>query len=101
VDFLNNRYAGDPFNRASIEEVLSLVATNNTGIALEPPGEIEEILPYEGFVSGLAQLAVDASPARQRSLGVVSAVVPPGIWFGNEDAMVAETETPWPLTPLQ
>lgn len=101
VRFLNDRHADDRFNRASVEEVLSLVATAPNAIALEAPGEIEEIVPYEGFVSGLAQLAADASPARQRAPRVVPALVPPGIWFGNEDAVVTETDTPWPLTPLQ
>lgn len=101
VRFYNDRHADDSFNRASIDEVLSLVATAPAAIALESPGEIEEVVPYQGFVSGLAQLAVDASPARQRASRVVPAVVPPGIWFGNEDAIVAETDTPWPLTPLQ
>lgn len=64
-------------------------------------GDIEAIEPYEGFVSGLAQLAVDATPERQRASRVKPEHVPPGLWFGNEDALVPDVETPWPLTPAQ
>jgi hypothetical protein len=99
VRFLNVRYAADEFNRVDINDVRRLAATCSTGCDLDWPGEIPPIEAHDGFVSGLAQLSVDAAEARfaDPRRGPRERV-PPGIWFGNEDAIVA-AETPWPLTP--
>lgn len=99
--FLNGRYASDMFNRVQPADVLRLASGGPAAAPIEEPGEIEAIEPYEGFVSGLAQLAVDSAPERQRLSRVKPEHVPPGLWFGNEDALVPDVETPWPLTPAQ
>ena len=99
--FLNGRYAKDMFNRVLPADVLRLASAGPAGAPIAEPGDIDPIEPYEGFVSGLAQLAVDAAPERQRLSRVKPEHVPPGLWFGNEDALVPDVETPWPLTPAQ
>jgi hypothetical protein len=99
IAFLNGRYARDSFTRIDIEEVLRLAGRSETGCPLETPGPIDPVESHDGFVSGLAQLAADASPSRHPR--VFAERVPAGLWFGNEDAVVPDTETPWPLTPLQ
>jgi hypothetical protein len=101
VGFYNDRFATDAFNRVSAADVRRLSASWSLGCRLGEPGDIAPIEPVDGFMSGLAQLAVDAAPARQRAPRVVPAAVPAGIWFGNEDANVPDTDTPWPLTPGQ
>lgn len=99
IAFLNGRYARDSFTRIDLEEVLRLAGRSETGCPLETPGPVEPVESHDGFVSGLAQLAADASPSRHPR--VRAERVPAGLWFGNEDAVVPDTETPWPLTPLQ
>jgi hypothetical protein len=101
VGFLNDRYAQDTFNRVDESEVRALAATNALGCNIDEPGAIEPIEPCDGFISGLAQLAVDAVPAPDRRVRILPERVPAGLWFGNEDALVPETDTPWPLTPNQ
>ncbi|HEX6314059.1 MAG TPA: UDP binding domain-containing protein, partial [Gemmatimonadaceae bacterium] len=100
VRFLNAHY-GDAFNTVDSEEVRRLAGTSWCGCRLERAGDIRSVPGHEGFVSGLAQLAVDAAPQGMRSRRVPAEHVPPGLWFGNEQAMVPERETPWPLTPKQ
>jgi hypothetical protein len=101
VGFLNARYAEDEFNSVDVNDVRRLAATCSTGCEIDRPGEVPAVEAHEGFVSGLAQLAVDAAAARAHDprRGPRESV-PPGIWFGNEDAAVA-SDTPWPLTPNQ
>lgn len=99
VRFLNARYATDAFTRVDVEEVRRLVATSADATVLDRPGRLDPVEPYDGFVSGLAQLALDAEAARLPDpRRAPLEPVPPGLWFGNEDAVVAD-ETPWPLTP--
>jgi hypothetical protein len=81
--------------------VSRLAGTTWSECRLERPGELCKVQEHEGFMSGLAQLAIDAAPQSSRLRQVPSEHVPPGLWFGNEQAMVAERETPWPLTPKQ
>lgn len=99
VRFLNARYAQDAFNRVDFEEVRRLAATSPRGCVIDRPGDLAPVEAYDGFVSGLAQLALDAHAARvpDPRRGPLEHV-PPGLWFGNEDALVAD-DTPWPLTP--
>jgi hypothetical protein len=99
VACLNSRYADDAFNRVDLGEVLRLASTCETGCPIGDPGPVEPVESHEGYVSGLAQLAADASPSRHPR--VKPERVPAGLWFGNEDAVVPERDTPWPLTPLQ
>ena len=99
--FLNARYSDGTFNAIDATELRRLAATSWCECRLERPGDIRNVQEHEGFMSGLAQLAVDAAPQGTRLRRVPPEHVPPGIWFGNEQAMVAERETPWPLTPKQ
>jgi nucleotide sugar dehydrogenase len=101
VGFLNTRYADGSFNHVDASEVRRLAATSWCACRLERPGEIRNVQEHDGFMSGLAQLAVDAAPQGTRLRQVPPEHVPPGLWFGNEQAMVEERETPWPLTPKQ
>ena len=101
VGFLNARYAEDEFNSVDVNDVRRLASTCSTGCDVDRPGEVPAVEAHEGFVSGLAQLAVDAAAARaQDPRRRPRESVPPGLWFGNEDAVVA-SDTPWPLTPNQ
>lgn len=102
VRFLNVRYAETLFQRVDFEEVRRLAATCSTGCDIDHAGRVEPVESHGGFVSGLAQLAVDASATHATgSPRAPAEPVPPGIWFGNEDAVVTDQDTPWPLTPLQ
>lgn len=101
VRFLNTRYGDGGFNSVDMSEVRRLTATHWCDTRLERPGDIRAIQDHDGFVSGLAQLAMEAAPTGTRLRRVPAAQVPPGLWFGNEQATVPERETPWPLTPAQ
>jgi UDP-N-acetyl-D-mannosaminuronic acid dehydrogenase len=101
VRFLNARYSDGAFINVDASEVRRLAATSWCECRLERPGDIRHVPEYDGFMSGLTQLAIDAAPQGTRLRQVPPEHVPPGIWFGNEQAMVAERETPWPLTPKQ
>jgi hypothetical protein len=95
VGFLNTRYADGSFNHVDASEVRRLAATSWCACRLERPGEIRNVQEHDGFMSGLAQLAVDAAPQGTRLRQVPPEHVPPGLWFGTEQAMV-EGGTPWP-----
>ena len=101
VRFLNFRFADGAFNHVDLADVRRLAGTNWLGCRLERPGDIRGVQDHDCFVSGLAQLAMDAAPRGNRTRRVPAEHVPPGLWFGNEHAMVAERETPWSLTPKQ
>jgi nucleotide sugar dehydrogenase len=101
VRFLNSRYADGAFNSMDFGVIRQLTRTSWCECRLEPPGDIRAISEHEGFTSGLAQLALDAAPQAMRTRSVPPERVPPGLWFGHDYAMVAERETPWPLTPKQ
>ena len=101
VRFLNSHYADDSFNHVDSTEVRRLAGTTWSECRMERPGEIRRIMEYDGFISGLAQLAVDATPQVARLRQIPPEPVPPGLWFGNDEARVADRDTPWPLTPKQ
>jgi hypothetical protein len=101
VRFLNARYADGTFVSVDAAEVRRLAATSWSQCQLDRPGDIRNVQDHEGFMSGLAQLAVDASPHGSRLRLVTPEHVPPGIWFGNDQAVVSDRETPWSLTPKQ
>ena len=88
--------------RFRIERVLDVVPQQvGAGPALERLAVLEHAflkVPRKA-ADGLAQLALDAAVARTPDpRRGPNEPVPPGVWFGNEDAVVA-AETPWPLTP--
>lgn len=100
VRFYNGRYADDVFSHVDAGDVRRLASSYLT-LGIDEPGDVPPVEAHNGFVSGLAQLAVDASRTRTPDpRRGPPEPVPPGIWFGNEDAVVA-ADTPWPLTPLQ
>jgi hypothetical protein len=101
VKFLNARYGDSTFTVVDSDEVRRLAGTTWCECRLERAGDIRRVPDHEGFVSGLAQLALDAAPRGLRSRRVPAEHVPPGLWFGNDQAMVTERDTPWPLTPKQ
>lgn len=101
VRFLNARYADGTFVSVDAAEVRRLAATSWCQCRLDRPGDIRNVHDHDGFISGLAQLALDASPHGTRLRLVPPEHVPPGIWFGNEQAAVSDRETPWSLTPKQ
>ena len=101
VRFLNAQYSDGCFNTLDQAEVRRLAASSWCECRLESPGDIRNVPEHEGFTSGLAQLALDAAPQGTRQRSVPAEHVPPGLWFGHEFAVVADRETPWPLTPKQ
>lgn len=101
VRFLDARYGDGAFNTVDSAEVRRLAATGWCQCRLERPGDIRGVQEHEGFISGLTQLAIAAAPRGTRRPLVPLERVPPGLWFGNEEAAVGDRETPWPLTPFQ
>ena len=57
IQFLNSRYAHDPFNRVSYSEVQRLAATCSTGCRLVEPVYTPAPRPLQGFQSTLVELA--------------------------------------------
>lgn len=57
IEFLNSRYADDPFNKVSYSEVQRLAATCSTGCRLVEPTYTQAPSPLQGFQSTLVELA--------------------------------------------
>jgi sugar phosphate isomerase/epimerase len=57
IDYLNERYASDEFNRATLDEVRRLAATCTTGCDIAHPGKVSVLPSIEGFTSRLATAA--------------------------------------------
>lgn len=57
IEFLNNRYAHDPFNKVRYSEVRRLAATCSTGCRLMEPIYTPAPRPLPGFQSTLVELA--------------------------------------------
>ncbi len=53
IDYANDRFAGDNFNRIKYREVKSIAETCVTGCQLANPGLIKAVPEYEGFFSRL------------------------------------------------
>jgi hypothetical protein len=64
VDFLNDSYASDPFNRVDFAEVQRLAGTCVTGCDIVAPGPVADACYYDGFSTRLADLARAAAGAR-------------------------------------
>ena len=54
IDYLNERYATDEFNRATLDEVRRLAATCTTGCDIAHPGVVAALPAVDGFTSRLA-----------------------------------------------
>jgi hypothetical protein len=60
VDFANERYAKDDFNRVDFKEVQRIAGTCVTGCDIVDPGPVESIPEYKGFVPRLVRCAKTA-----------------------------------------
>jgi hypothetical protein len=56
IDYLNERYATDAFNRTSLDEVRRLAATCTTGCDIAKPGVVVALPTVDGFSSRLASM---------------------------------------------
>lgn len=59
LDFLNDRYVTDEFNRLNFLEVKELAGTCSTGCRIAEPGPMESVPSKGGFVSRLVQASHD------------------------------------------
>ena len=57
IDFLNDAYAADSFNRVEFAEVQRLAGTCVTGCQIVDSGPIPDTPGYDGFTTRLADLA--------------------------------------------
>ncbi|HZI75503.1 MAG TPA: nucleotide sugar dehydrogenase [Gemmatimonadales bacterium] len=64
IDFLNEAYAADPFNRIDFAEVQRLAGTCVTGCQIVDPGPIPDTPGYNAFTTRLADLARAAASTR-------------------------------------
>jgi UDP-N-acetyl-D-mannosaminuronic acid dehydrogenase len=60
IEFLNDNYAADEFNKARFQKVRVLADTCSTGCSIVNPDKIDEIEPFNGFYSELVDCAVKA-----------------------------------------
>ncbi len=60
IEFLNDNYAKDEFNKAKFRRVRVLADTCSTGCSIANPDKIDRIEPYNGFSSRLVECAVNA-----------------------------------------
>lgn len=89
VRFLNERYAADEYNRATLEEVRQLAGTCVTGCAIAEPGPVYQIAGHDGWVPSLVRIAVRAGRRRRFSdrLGGVPQLL--GRWLREDSAETA------------
>ncbi len=66
IDFLNERYAGDAFNRVAFRDVQRLAGTCVTGCLIADPAPVEAGIDYDGFSSRLVNCSIAASPSSSR-----------------------------------
>jgi len=57
VDFANERFVRDDFNRVDFKEVQRIAATCVTGCDIVDPGPISDLPDYNGFIPRLAKCA--------------------------------------------
>jgi hypothetical protein len=60
VDFANQRFAEDDFNRVDFKEVKRIAGTCVTGCDIVNPGPIDDLPEYNGFIPRLAKCAKKA-----------------------------------------
>jgi hypothetical protein len=61
IDFFNDHFSPDDFNRVDFNEVRRLAATCVTGCEMVEPGPVREVLQYRDFMSRLAGAADNGS----------------------------------------
>jgi UDP-N-acetyl-D-mannosaminuronic acid dehydrogenase len=59
IDFLNERYADDEFNKVDFKEVQRIADTCITGCSIPDPGHVEILPHFNGFASRLDQRAAN------------------------------------------
>jgi len=57
IEFYNNNYAQDDFNKVDFSKVQSLAKTCSTGCEIADPGKVEVVPEYKGFSSRLVRCA--------------------------------------------
>ena len=55
INFYNENYAYDDYNKVKFEDVQRLAKTCSTGCEIADPGKVEKVPVYKGFSSILAQ----------------------------------------------
>ena len=60
INFLNEKYAKDDFNRIDFRRVQQFAGTCVTGCSIADPGPIETLLAYNGFTPHLVRCAYEA-----------------------------------------
>lgn len=89
VRFLNEHFAPDEYNRASLDDVRKLAGTCVTGCAIAEPGPVYEVTSYDGWVPSLVRIAVRAGRRRRFSdrIGAVPELL--GKWLREDSAETA------------
>lgn len=60
IDFYNENYAYDEFNKVNFAKVQELAKTCSTGCEIADPDKIKEVPDYKGFSSELARIAFES-----------------------------------------
>ncbi len=60
IEFLNDNYAADEFNKARFQKVRALADTCSTGCSIVNPDKISNIEPFNGLYSKLVECAANA-----------------------------------------
>ncbi len=68
IDFLNEQYVEEKFNRVEFKEVQRLAASCSTGCMIVNPGPLKELPTYKGFFSSLAECAAAAAVTEKSNL---------------------------------
>jgi hypothetical protein len=63
VNFLNERYAKDAFNKVQFTEVQRIAGTCVTGCAIVPTGRVDRVAAPSGFTSSLVDMAATMTGA--------------------------------------
>jgi UDP-N-acetyl-D-mannosaminuronic acid dehydrogenase len=59
IDFLNDEFVKEDFNKVNFEDVQKLAASCSTGCLIRDPGPVKVMPEYNGFVLRLAEYAVN------------------------------------------
>jgi UDP-N-acetyl-D-mannosaminuronic acid dehydrogenase len=65
IQFANDRYAGDEFNRVDFGRVQRIAGTCVTGCRVADPGPVERVDGFQGFLPRLVKCALAASPTEE------------------------------------
>jgi hypothetical protein len=61
IDFYNENYAHDEFNKVIFSEVQNLARTCSTGCEIANPDKIDTLPDYNGFTPTLSKIAFEIS----------------------------------------